>query len=256
MCQLCVLTVNLRREDESDGPNNWPHRRALMARLIREAAPVLFGTQEGRRAQIEDLHGMLSEYAISDRHRNWDLQRFYPSIFYRPELLDLLSSGDRWLSETPELHASKSWGSAFPRLATWARFRTREDRRELLFACAHLDHIEPRAREGQARALADLLAAVNPDRVPLILVGDFNDVPGSRPYAILTSALRDAWLEKNPSSLDQNTWHGFSGKGEKGRLDWILVSRAVQVLSAHILRTSYADAFPSDHFPVRADLTF
>lgn len=249
---LSVLTMNLRHETEADGSNNWPNRKELVARLIRETAPHLFGTQEGRRPQIEGLHALLNGFVLSDRHRNWDPERYYPCIFFRPDSLELVDSGDRWLSETPLVHASKSWGSAFPRLVTWAYFRTTENPVEFLFACAHLDHLEPRAREGQAQVLAGLLREVNPDSRPIVLVGDFNDLPGSAPYEVLTAFLRDALLEGNPSQAQVHTWHGFKGKGEVGRLDWILVSREVKVCEAEILRTSYGDAYPSDHFPVRA----
>ena len=254
MATLGVLTVNLRREDDSDGPNNWPNRKELVARLIRETSPHVFGTQEGRKPQIEGLHTLLEDFVLADRHRDWDPERFYPCIFYRPDALDLLDSGDRWLSETPHVHASKSWGSAFPRLVTWAHFRTTHNPVEFLFACAHLDHMEPRAREGQVRVLAGLLREEKPDSRPIVLVGDFNDVPGSEPYRLLAAFLKDAWLETHPSDCDGDTWHGFqgTGQGQRGRLDWILVSHDVEVLESEILHTSYNNVYPSDHFPVRA----
>lgn len=256
MSQVTVLTINLRRESEEDGRNNWPNRKDLVARLLLEVSPHVFGTQEGRRPQVESLAEAVGVYRISDRHRRWDPERFYPCIFYNPEVLEVLESGDRWLSETPEVHASKSWGSAFPRLATWARLRAKGDGAEFVFACAHLDHMEPRAREGQAGVLAALLEELDPAMRRVVLVGDFNDVPGSPPYRILTGSLRDAWLVRNRQAGEQDTWHGFLGEAgaSRGRLDWILVGRDVAVLDAEILRTSYGGAYPSDHYPVRARL--
>lgn len=256
MPELEVLTINLRRESEEDGPNNWPNRKDLVARLITEVLPHVFGTQEGRRPQVESLADALGAYRISDRHRDWDPERFYPCIFYDPDALEVLASGDRWLSETPDVHASKSWGSAFPRLATWAHFRARGNGAEFVFACAHLDHLEPRAREGQAGVLAALLEELDPAMKRVVLVGDFNDVPGSAPYRILTRSLHDAWKVGNRGESEQDTWHGFLGEAGsgRGRLDWILVGRDVGVLSAEILRTSYGGVYPSDHYPVRARL--
>lgn len=256
MSKLTVLTINLRRESQEDGRNNWPNRRDLVARLVREVSPQAFGTQEGRRPQIASLSERLEQYRISDRHRVWDPERFYPCVFYRPDALEVLDSGDRWLSETPEVHASKSWGSAFPRLATWARLRAKGDGAGFVFACAHLDHVEARAREGQASVLAALLEGLDPGMRRVVLVGDFNDVPGSAPYRILTRSLRDAWRVRNESAGEQDTWHGFRGEAGsgRGRLDWILVGRDVGVLDAEILRTSYGGAYPSDHYPVLAVL--
>jgi endonuclease/exonuclease/phosphatase family metal-dependent hydrolase len=219
MVALNVLTLNLRKETEEDGENNWPIRKDLVVRLIHEVAPHLFGTQEGRRQQISGLLDPLEGYEIADQHRDWDPQRFYPSIFYRKDSVEILESGDRWLSETPEVHASKSWGSAYPRLATWARCRSRKSGTEFFFTCTHMDHVSAEARCGQAKVLRDLVKEENPESLPVILVGDFNDVPGSSPYQTLTSSLKDVWLDTHPHDAEEGTWHGFSGKAQKGRLD-------------------------------------
>lgn len=254
MARLNVLTLNLRKETEEDGQNNWPVRVGLVVRLIGEIRPHLIGTQEGRRPQIYELLDALDDYGIADHHRDWDPGRFYPCIFYRRDSLEVLDSGDRWLSETPEIHASKSWGSAYPRLATWARCRARHAGRDFFFACTHMDHVSAEARCGQARVLRGLLEEKNPDWLPVILVGDFNDVPGSAPYQTLASSLKDVWLDTHSRPAGEGTWHGFSGKAQKGRLDWILASQDVQTLEVRILRTSYEGRYPSDHFPVSATL--
>jgi endonuclease/exonuclease/phosphatase family metal-dependent hydrolase len=254
MVELNIVSMNLRKETEEDGDNNWPERIGLVVRLINEVKPHLLGTQEGRRPQVYQLLDALEGegYGIADFHRDWDPQRFYPCIFYRRAALEILKTGDRWLSQTPEVHASKSWGSAYPRLATWARCRSRDSRTEFFFACTHMDHVSPEARSGQARVLRDLVEQENSDSLPVILVGDFNDVPGSAPYETLTSSLKDIWFDTHPHHAGEGTWHGFSGKAQKGRLDWILASPDVRALDARILRTSYQGRYPSDHFPVKA----
>ena len=252
--ELTALTINLRREHETDGENNWPYRKEAVARLIRENAPQLFGTQEGRRPQILSLSERLEDYALADGHRYWDPNRFYPTIFYRPDVFELRDSGDQWLSETPENHASKSWGSAFPRLATWARMTHRHTGRQFIFADTHLDHISAEARAGQAGALLGLLEEINGDGLPVVLVGDFNDTPDSPPYQMLTEHYIDAWRRLHPNGEEANTWHGFSGVGQRGRLDWVLISPEVEAVGMEILKTSYDGVFPSDHFPVLTSL--
>jgi endonuclease/exonuclease/phosphatase family metal-dependent hydrolase len=253
MAKLSVLTLNVRHETVDDGPDNWPYRKNLTVRLIKESASWVIGTQEGKRPQILDLLSHLEGYALADRHRLWDADRSYPSIFYRTDLIEVLESGERWLSETPKIHASKSWGSAFPRLATWAKCTIKANGSKFLFANAHLDHVSAEARIGQAHVLLNLLAEMK-HGFPVVLVGDFNDKPDSEPYRILTAAYRDAWLIFNPLQKETDTWHGFSGRGKRGRLDWILVSPEVTVLGAEILHTSYHGSYPSDHFPVKAFL--
>ncbi len=254
MVVLNVLSLNLRKETEEDGKNNWPDRMSLVVRLISEVMPHLFGTQEGRKPQVYALLDALEGYGIADDHREWDPERFYPCIFYRRDALEILESGDRWLSETPEVHGSKSWGSAFPRLATWARCVSRNSRTDFLFLCTHMDHVSAEARRGQAGVLRDLVREIVGDTLPVILLGDFNDVPGSVPYQTLTASLKDVWLDTHAQDAGEGTWHGFSGKAQKGRLDWILASPDVQTREVRILRTSYQGRYPSDHFPVNAVL--
>jgi endonuclease/exonuclease/phosphatase family metal-dependent hydrolase len=115
-----------------------------------------------------------------------------------------------------------------------------------------MDHVSAQARHGQAKELKLLLREENRDALPVIVVGDFNDVPGSAVYQTLTSSLEDVWLNIHPHDAGEGTWHGFSGKAQKGRLDWILTSPDVQALNAEILRISYEGRYPSDHFPVEA----
>ncbi len=254
MVELNVMSINLRKEDEEDGTNNWPERMGLVVRLLRDLAPHLFGTQEGRRPQIYELLDAMDGYGIADLHRDWDPERFYPCIFYRRDSVEVLESGDRWLSESPHVHASKSWGSAFPRLATWARCRSGDRGTPFFFACTHMDHVSAEARSGQAKVLMELLRETNRDDLPVILVGDFNDVPGSAPHQTLTTFLRDVWMDAHPRDAGEGTWHGFSGKAQKGRVDWILASPGIHAREVSILRTSYQGRYPSDHFPVRATL--
>ena len=250
---LSVLTVNLRRETSEDGEDNWPFRKHRTARLIEEYHPDLFGTQEGRRPQIRQLQELVPDYSSAEDHRDWDPERMYPCLFYRAGSFRVTGGGDFWLSETPLRHASKSWNSAFPRLATWALLESTEETKRLFCCVTHLDHLSAPARSGQSRTLLDELTKRIPEDTPVLLMGDFNDVPGSAPYVNLTgpqAGFRDAWTESKKS--EKSTWHGFTGIGDRGRIDWILLKGRVQVLDIKIIENTYDERYPSDHFPVFA----
>ena len=66
MVELNIMSMNLRKETEEDGKNNWPERIGLVVRLINEVTPHLFGTQEGRRPQVYGLLDALEGYGIAD----------------------------------------------------------------------------------------------------------------------------------------------------------------------------------------------
>src|SRR5512135_2645906 len=108
-----IMTFNLRFATPIDGPNEWEHRKDLVAEIILKHAPDLLGTQEGTVPQLDYLSAHLPGYLPLTGHRQVDPTCQYPTIFYRAAAVDVEESGEFWLSETPEVHRSLSWGSAF-----------------------------------------------------------------------------------------------------------------------------------------------
>ncbi len=258
-----VLTINLRFENEADGPNNWPFRKEMVAQVINRFSPHILGTQEGFRSQAEDLAELIPRYCLRDIHRYWDPGRMYPCIFYNPQEISIKESGDFWLSETPHIHGSLSWGSSHPKLATYAHCEVLETGKKFLFCDAHLDNVSAEARKRGALVLLEQLETINKSELSLIVVGDFNGPPSSPEHGILTGEqtfqgktgkLRDVWHIMGYPEEEAETYHNFEGIGRSGRIDWILVSREVAVEEATIIRDSFNGRYPSDHFPVGAKL--
>jgi len=75
---------------------------------------------------------------------------------------------------------------------------------------------------------------------PVIVCGDFNEVPLSYPYRIISNGLKDAFVEKGTG-----LGFTFAGKFPGLRLDYVLVSEQIEVVDFEI-RKEYL----SDHFPV------
>lgn len=78
----------------------------------------------------------------------------YPTIFYR-QSLKVKDSGEFWLSQTPAVHRSKSWDSAFPRMLTYGLFHEADRDLWFYFMDTHLDHISSLARLNQARLILE-----------------------------------------------------------------------------------------------------
>ena len=77
---------------------------------------------------------------------------------------------------------------------------------------------------------------------PVIICGDFNDIPMSYAYRTVASGLDDTFSKKGNGYV--HTFNGFFGLL---RIDYILVSKQFETLSY--------DVFPidaSDHYPVMA----
>jgi Endonuclease/Exonuclease/phosphatase family len=80
-----------------------------------------------------------------------------------------------WLSDTPDVIASSTWGNAVRRMVTWAKFRDRTTGGEFYFWNTHLDHEVESAREKSAELIRRRIGLLPPG-APLFLAGDFNAV--------------------------------------------------------------------------------
>ena len=251
-----IASSNIRFENPADGPNDWPLRRDLWRNMISQFSPWILGTQEGRRPQLEDVATLLGEFNLVSDHREWIEERMYPCLFYDESKVDLLRSGDSWLSQTPEVPGSKSFDSAFPRLCTWAEFKLKSYGLELFVVNTHLDHMQAHTRAHQISVLLHCIKKENSRDLPLILMGDFNEDPFGEVRQSINQhmpSLIDPWFQLNLP--EESSHHKFSGHNPEGsRIDWILVDGIFKPKSIELDKSSNGNTWPSDHFMVKLEL--
>ena len=250
---LSVMSFNIRLPAESDGVDYWETRKPLAVRMLREQQPDVIGLQELVKAQADYLVRELPQYAWFGRGREADGGGEHMGVFYRKDRLKVIESGDFWLSDTPDVAGSITWGHPHPRMVTWALFEQRSDRRRFYLFNTHLPYRDEdeAARLKGAQAIARRLATL-PDDVPVVLTGDFNTTPDSDAHAVLAGTLQDAWTTAPRVEGIDATFHGFTGKADR-RIDWIFV-RGAQLESITSVTTRWNNRYPSDHFPLVATL--
>lgn len=254
---LTVMTYNLRYASTTP-PNDWPTRRPLMREVIQQIAPDVFGTQEGVYAQLKDLAADLPEYAWIGTGRDGGSRGEFMAVFYRKERFEPLAYDHFWLSDTPEVIASSTWGNSNRRMVTWVRLLDRQTQQEFFIWNTHFDHQIQAAREKAAELLRQRVAALD-TKLPLILTGDFNATAGNnQAYQILTGDgfFTDTWTTAAKRVGEGlNTFNNFKAVGRDGaRIDWILTRGAVVADSIEIVPFARDGQFPSDHCPVVAKL--
>lgn len=254
---LAVMTYNLRYAS-STPPNAWPQRRPLMRELIQQTAPDVMGTQEGLYGQIKDLAADLPDYEWIGTGRDGGSRGEFMAVFFRKARLEPLAFDHFWLSDTPAVIGSSTWGNSNRRMVTWVKFRDRATGSEFFLFNTHFDHEIQPAREKSAELVRQRVAALD-TKLPVLLIGDFNATAGSNmAYEILTGDkfFLDAWTiagERRGEGI--NTFNGFQPAQQNGvRIDWILTRGDVTVAAAETLAYAADRQFPSDHFPVLARL--
>ncbi len=261
---LRVMTFNVRYAS-SKPPNDWPARRSGVSELILAERPDLIGTQEGVIGQLRDMAEDLPDYAWIGEGRNGGHIGEFMAVFYRTERLALVEQGHFWLSDTPDVKGSKSWGNTLPRMATWARFRDLTNAAEFYLLNTHFDHQSQTSRERSADMVRARAKSMQ-QRLPVIVTGDFNAVQTSKVHETLTAMavgknpyifdLKDVWEFAPIREGDGiSTFHGWGEPDDKGRrIDWILTSPRWSVAGARVVQFRDGEQWPSDHFPVVADV--
>jgi endonuclease/exonuclease/phosphatase family metal-dependent hydrolase len=250
---VSVMSFNIRYGTAQDGENAWPHRRDQIFALIRRESPDLLGVQEALRFQLDAIHRAVPGYGeIGVGRADGDTAGEYAAILYRRDRFTVADSGWFWLSDTPEVPGSMSWGNRITRICTWAILVDRTSGDTLAFYTLHLDHESQPSRVASTTLVARHIAGRGPGSV--IVTGDFNAGPDNSAIAPLRDSLGlvDTWARVHPDSAPAGTFNGFSGDMTGERIDYVFSSPDLSVLDARILHDAERGRYPSDHFPVAA----
>ncbi|MEL6109923.1 MAG: endonuclease/exonuclease/phosphatase family protein [Planctomycetota bacterium] len=252
-----VMSFNIRYGAANDGENHWKHRKEMVADVIRDFAPDVLGVQEALGFQSEFLRDQLDGYSYFGRSR-MTTPNEHCGIFFNSQRFVQLAGGHFWLSENPEVPASKSWDSSLPRMATWLLLQDVDGGSPVLMVNTHFDHRGREARQRSAELLARRVVKLRglADAPRIIVTGDFNTGEGTGPHmALVGETLQDSLRAKHPeATANEGTFNGWQGKSDGARIDWILFAGEQIVDSAQIIRTNVKGRYPSDHFPVTAVL--
>jgi len=253
---MTVMTYNLRFANETD-QHPWSHRRPLMTRQIADIAPAILGTQEGLKSQLDDISvGLPDHYSWVGTSRQGNTEDEYCAVFYDQRRLELVGAEQQWLSDTPDLPGSRSWGR-HPRILTAVGFRNAEAG-EILVINTHFDYWSLRARRFGADQLVHYVRTHAQGR-PVVVMGDFNTGAHiSRAYrSLLDAPLVDVFDVAERPGPEHPTFANYHPPRRRGpRIDWLLVSPNVAVVDCAIDDRSFDGAYASDHLPVTATLRF
>lgn len=250
------MSFNIRYGTANDGENRWEARRGQMFDLLKAHSPDVIGLQEALHFQIDEILAALPGHRMVGVGRSDGGQGGeYAAILYRDSRLSVRRTDTFWLSDTPDVVKSNTWGAALERICTWALF---DDKLGTPFYAfnLHMDHVGQPAREKSAALVRDRIGSRVP-ALPVVVTGDFNTGESNPVTQAMLKSLRDTFRVLHPEAREVGTANGFKlgqTKGEK--IDYIFVEPATEVLSADIIRTAVEGRYPSDHFPVIARIRF
>jgi endonuclease/exonuclease/phosphatase family metal-dependent hydrolase len=254
---LHAMSFNLRFASDTP-PNSWPQRRPVMRNLLRRERPDLIGTQEGLYEQLRDIQRDLPSYYDSiGQGRDGGSHGEAMQIYYDSRRLDPLEYDHYWLSDTPDVVGSKTWGGCCPRMVTWIRFLDRHTNRQFYALNTHFEAFDAQARTNSADLVVQRMGQEFDPALPVLATGDFNEPArtGQTVYdrLVTNGPFLDTWEEAEQRSALYATFHGYRPLTPNGdRIDWILTTPQFATRSARINTYEERGQFPSDHLPVQA----
>jgi hypothetical protein len=150
----------------------------------------------------------------------------------------------------------------YPHKVTWATLQAVKDakRRTVTFLSTHFDEHRDmdEVRRKSAMVIRNWIAKNRPNQ-NVVVGGDFNATPGSPAHKALADPsakprLVDAFEATNSRDGHAGTHHNFSGKAGGSRIDWLFVGGNVTSRDAKVDRWNKDGKYPSDHFPVSAEI--
>lgn len=257
--KMNVATFNIRMKTDSDVGNLWKDRYTHLTDLIKFHEFEIFGVQEAFKEQLNDMSAKLPDFKYIGVGRDDGADKGeHSSIFYDTKRFEVSKSGTFWLSPTDTEKPNKGWDAALPRICTWGIFKDKSNGKKFIFMNTHFDHVGIEARRESAKLILAKAKEFAKD-LPLILTGDFNIDETNEAYFTLAKSgvVQDVYdlakIKYEPNS-SFNAW----GKNiqEKARIDHIFITKPFTVRKYGILTDTYMGKFPSDHFPVIAELNW
>lgn len=255
---LGVMSYNIRYDNPQDGENRWDNRKANLISQLNFYAPEIFGTQEGLIHQLQDLQKGLDTYSYVGVGRDDGKEKGeFTAIFYDQEKVELVKDDTFWLSLTPN-RPSKAWDAALPRICTYAQFKMKNSRAQFYVFNAHFDHVGEQARLESSLLILSKIKELNVNGLPVILMGDLNMEPNSTGYASIIKLMKDSHIEAGTKAYGpKGTFNGFDiTKPTDRRIDYVFISNGFKAQKSAIFSTVFNGLYPSDHFPVYAELEF
>lgn len=262
-----LMSFNVRYDNPDDGRHAWPNRKAHVVDIIKTYEASIIGVQEAEYHQLTYMDDQLDNHTWFGKGRtDGKKEGEFTAIFYNKTRFEMLEHKTFWCSKTPG-EPSKDWDAAYPRTITRGLFNDSQTQNKFLVYNTHFDHISETARRECAKLLLQDIGETrkNDEKLSVVVTGDFNATPDSKPYKILTGQadidisihLADTKdLSQTPPKGPEGTFTGFNRDNVgDAPIDYIFANGDITVHSHTTIDDIYDGILPSDHYPVSVEVS-
>ncbi|MFZ4262745.1 endonuclease/exonuclease/phosphatase family protein [Sphingobacterium sp. HJSM2_6] len=254
-------SYNIRYNGKADveSGNGWDIRKFEVAKLIQRHGFDMVGTQEGDFAQMKELNSLMPEFKHVAKPYGGKTNDIHTcSILYKDALFELLDEGVFWLSQTADV-PSIGWDATDQRICQWAKFKIKESGKIFYFFNAHFYYQKKEARLQSGALMVRKMKEIAGDH-SIICTGDFNSTVEKTQIKQIKAHYLDAYdvsIAARKGVEGTNIAAGVFTGPSKGRIDFVFISKDIQVLNYEVYSDVYdGSRYPSDHLPVGVTLKF
>lgn len=273
--EIKIMTFNILYNSHKvfSGNTSWEVRHPILIDCLKRYSPDILGTQESFEFQTDSIINAFPHWNVFGKGRYYNIPAVEPRrpcedmggescrILFDTSKFVSLDQGTFWHSDYPDSVGSRTWGNELPRVVTWGKFQIKNGDQEFVVMNTHFHWDEPYVKNS-AKLIMRKWREIAGD-LPTILMGDFNLAPTSETHQLfcgeagpadLRGNFSDCWQALKKSEVDAGTANEFKGSKSTARIDWILVTPEFQVDTIDIIYDNENGIYPSDHYPVLANL--
>ncbi|MBR7099167.1 MAG: endonuclease/exonuclease/phosphatase family protein, partial [Clostridia bacterium] len=232
---------------------------------IGQKSPDVFGLNEAGAdwlrkmdAAFENVYGAAKGKPVDDAS-----DASYNPIYYKKDKFDLVESGTKWLSDTPD-RQSKYPDAKHYKTLTYAILKDRATGASFMYINVHFDGSNDSAahsalkevRKKQVAVLLDFTAGYT--NLPIVVGGDFNEGTSSAVVTSMSSGDRfryAASIAEQKTIVNSTNVNSEFDALQASVLDYVFVtSDSVSVKRYEQCDNKINGKYPSDHLPVYAEV--
>ena len=253
-----VHYINMRRQTGAWSVGDWERRKTPLDLAFRSLDADLVAFQEmesferGEGADVNlTLDWLLAQNPDFGAAAVGDPKTF-PStqpVLYLKSRLKLLEQDWFFFSNTPNVIYSRTFNGSYPAFASLAKFQDLKTGTSFHVVNVHFEYKSRSNRLKSAALVAERIQPLIAAGKNVILLGDTNARRGAATQNILSAAGVDFL------PVAGSTYHFNKGLNFFGAIDHIGLSSVFQASSSpQVLRQKFEGEWPTDHYPVIADI--
>ena len=226
---ISAMSFNVKVNELSDYFGN--PRTDLVVNTILDNNPDVFGVQEADGLWMSKLNEKLGHiYTSVGRGRDGNSGE-HSAIFYRTDMFNLITSGTKWLSATPD-EVSKYEGANYNRIMTYVVLERKSDGARFIYVNTHLDNGAGDGPESIRRGQVEILLKEIQKlynvygNLPTVVTGDFNTQGVANNTASYKEMINGGFADSSRIAKEGEIKRTYNGGSDSGNVifDYIFVS--------------------------------